>query len=178
MASPYEDFEQIADFLPSEGRAVILFRENGELHAEPYAERPDEATFDDMTMGALLVANTKLDNVGTHVVWGVGVGLFVLLGVCWKAFEMGAAFWWLHVALTLGAFFVYTRWVESQEAVVFRREVLPLLQDIQQMHCLNDHALLAVLTTYGDLRDLAEEYRQFLAHRGRLAQAGASEGGP
>ena len=171
MSSPYEDFEQIADFLPSEGRAVILFRENGELHVEPYTERIEEgATFDEMTMGALLVANTKLNNVGTNAVWGFGIGLLVVLGVCWKAFGIGSAYWWLDVALGLGAFFVYSRWVEVEESVVFRREVLPLLRDIQQMHRLNDHALLAVLSTYDDLKDLAEAYRQFLARRGRLAQ--------
>lgn len=158
MFSPFEELEQLADYLPEEGESVLITREEGELVCKPFPGDDLREGIDEAELyGFLVQANEKLHAVGAYPIWITVIGLtwlaivmYGILGISWER-------WYLLPGLAIPVVLGTVNWIQQRQRRLFRIEVAPQLNRELTRRGIRDHALLAGVRQHGELRTLFDE---------------------
>lgn len=165
MSSAWFDFEKIADHLPTDGEAIIVFRRDGELGVKDCPVIPDDLLSDPEVFGRLVISNEQCRAASGTLFVPALIAILLTAGGLWKGLGLGWSWWWLHLAAViaiLGAQTALAGWLAGR---AFRREVFGTIEQIRQTRRLTSPAFLAVIRQVPDLQVLARAYEQELARQ-------------
>jgi hypothetical protein len=158
MFSPFEELEYLADYLPEEGETVLISREAGELVCQPWLQEDFRDGIDDSRLyGRLVQANERLHNAGAMPIWVTLMGLVWLAILLHGAIGLGWSHWYVVPGLGLPALFGCFHWIRFRQHQLFRRSVLPGLQDEMARRRLPLFTLIAGVRQHAELRTLLDE---------------------
>jgi hypothetical protein len=159
MSTPYEELENLAEFLPEEGESLIVSRRGGELVCQPLnpEEGSREGIADGELYGRLVLANERLGALAAVPVWtcmGIAfaacVAFHKLTGIGWEG-------WYVDVAVAFLAAMSFTVWATIRRRRLYAAEIRPMLDSQLRARGLNRFAIVGALRQHPELRCLLDE---------------------
>jgi hypothetical protein len=148
MSTPYEELENLAEFLPEEGESLIVSRRGGELVCQPL--NPEEGSREG-------IANERLGALAAVPVWtcmGIAfaacVAFHKLTGIGWEG-------WYVDVAVAFLAAMSFTVWATIRRRRLYAAEIRPMLDSQLRARGLNRFAIVGALRQHPELRCLLDE---------------------
>lgn len=158
MSTPYEELEQLADYLPEEGESVVITRRDGELvchAASPESYRDGIA--DAELYGRLVVANERLSGLSAGPFWmcflaafGLCVAFFELTGVGWRG-------WYIALAISATAMLIGSVWGAHRRRKFYQRDIRAMLNSQMQRRRMSRYMLVGAIRQHPELSALLEE---------------------
>lgn len=158
MFSPYEELEYLSNFLPDEGEAVLVLREEGELICKPWCRGNLRDGIDDADLyGRLVFANERLNLAGALPLWAGSLGLVWAAITLHGLLGFGWAYWYLVPSLAPLVLYGCFQWIRYRQHRAFRDEILPPLRAEMSRLQITPHALMAGIRQHAELRTLLDE---------------------
>lgn len=159
MATPFEDLEFLAEYLPNEGETILLTRRGGELVCEEAPRRhsaADDGFADPEFYGRLVQANERLDGLGTLPIWGTAVACFWACVAMHKIGGLGWESWYLDLGLAMTALLGCFLWIRARQARFFRRDVSTMLDWQTRRLGMDQFRLFGLLRQHAEFRTLLD----------------------
>jgi len=158
MSTPFEDLEFIADYLPDEGESVVVSRRNGELVCQSVsATNGQEGISDAELYGRLVLANERLGRLSVVPVWICLLGAFALCVAFFHLSQVGWQGWYVAVGVAAITALLGSTWVAILRARLFRREIVPMLDNQMRRRGFNRFALVGAIRQHPELGALLTE---------------------
>ncbi|MCA9055976.1 MAG: hypothetical protein KDA75_19220 [Planctomycetaceae bacterium] len=158
MLTPYEELEFLADYIPDEGEAIVVMRQDGELRCEPVQQDDFRAGIDDAELyGRLVQANERLNAQGSVPLWTAAFVLMLTGIVLYRWLGLGWGEWYLLPAVGLLALFACFHWIRSRQSQLFDAEVRPMLIRESMVRQVSIYGLIAGIRQHAEFRTLLDE---------------------
>lgn len=158
MSTPFEELEQLADFLPEEGESLVVSRRDGELVCQPvYAESYRDGIADAELYGRLVLANERLNGLNAVPFWSC---FLAAVGLCLALFEwteFGWNQWYLSVAVGAIAVLSGSTWAAYRRRKFYREGVRSMLDSQMRRRHLSRYALVGAIRQHPELSTLLDE---------------------
>ncbi|MEW4526633.1 hypothetical protein [Maioricimonas sp. JC845] len=158
MFSPFEELEYLADYLPDEGEAVVVTRQQGELVCQPWRKDDLRDGIEDADLyGMLVQANERLNTLGSTPLWASAIFLFWFAVLMHGVIGLGLQQWYLVPGVGLLVMYGCFHWIRYRQHRFFLREILPTLKSELRMRGITPYALLSGVRHHAELRTLLDD---------------------
>ncbi len=170
MFSPYEELEYLSDYLPDEGEAVLVSREEGELVCKPWSQEDlRDGIHDAQLYGYLVQANERLSSVGTAPIWAATILLIWLAILTHGILGFGWNQWYFVPGCSAPILFGCFRWIKKRQQYYFQNAILPQLQAELRKHRVPFYSLVAGIRQHEEFRCLLDEIVHWSPQRANLS---------
>lgn len=167
MLTPYEELEFLAEFIPDEGEAIVVTRQGGELHCEPFGDDDLRSGIEDVELyGRLVQANERLNAQGSLPLWTTAFALTAVGILLHRVVGLGWSEWYLLPAIGLLALFGCFHWIRARQRRLFDAAVRPMLLREALSRHITLYALMAGIRQHAEFRTLLDELVRWEPSRG------------
>ncbi|WP_437184991.1 hypothetical protein SH668x_002081 [Planctomicrobium sp. SH668] len=167
MFSPFEELEDLANYLPEEGESVLLTREEGKLVCKPIRQENLRDGIENAEFYGLLVLSDERLRSVRNVPIQLTVAFLTLAAVLlYGVLGMTLKEWYLIVGLAPCAFLAMQTWICQRQRLLFDVEIAPSLIRELKLRGFRLNALMAGVSQHAELQLLFRKMVRWMPELG------------